>query len=42
MGIRNPLHLPRIEEEDIAILLKALKDIMHGMFVEEKRADTAI
>ncbi|MFN4819179.1 MAG: RsmB/NOP family class I SAM-dependent RNA methyltransferase [Ignavibacteria bacterium] len=42
MAIRNPLHLPRIEEEDIPILLKALKDILHGMLTEEKRADTAI
>ncbi|MFM8839994.1 MAG: RsmB/NOP family class I SAM-dependent RNA methyltransferase [bacterium] len=42
MTIRNPLHLPRIEREDVHVLLKALKDIVHGLIIEEKRADTAI
>ena len=42
MAMRNPLHLPRIEDEDIHVLLRALKDILHGMLIEEKRADTSI
>jgi 16S rRNA (cytosine967-C5)-methyltransferase len=40
--MNNPLQLPRIETEDVYVLLRALKDIMHGVLIAEQRPDTSI
>jgi len=42
MSMRNPLQLPRIETEDVYVLIRALKDIMHGILIAEQRPDTSI